>query len=166
MTHVGVNIRCMSLEDPRDHFDLDEDWFTHRSRENIAAFPYLFTRHCGSSKLPISPAWSSAANPFSTSPRFAVGLSGKVSDISENEGAYGSTTVQRPNDTIYSVDWLDHNTIISGGRRGEIVLWDTRSGGENMRFQYPALINHIRKLEGTRIAIAGADESVSSPIYI
>lgn len=156
----------MSLEDREDYETLCEDQLRKRSHEDLVYLPSLLKLSCGSSQLPISSAWSSAANPFSTSTRFAVGLAGKVCDISDDEDVYDLTTVCRLNDLIFSVDWLDHNTIISGGRRGEVILWDTRSDGENMRFRYPAQINHIRKLEGTRIAIAGIDESVSPPPYL
>lgn len=108
----------------------------------------------------VTPAWSSAANPFSTSIRFAVGFSGKIGHAVDDEDAITYFAIHHQ-DRIASVDWLDHNTIISGSQRGQVGLWDTRSNGQSIRFQYPGSINHVRKLEGSRVAIAGINESVS-----
>lgn len=109
----------------------------------------------------VTPAWSSAANPFCGHSKFAVGLSDCMSQISGDEDTWDFSYSTLLDDAIFSVDWLDHNTMISGGRRGEVALWDTRNGGQSMRFQNPAQINHVRKLEGTRVAVAGTNESVS-----
>ena len=110
----------------------------------------------------LSPAWCSAANPFSEQPKFAIGFSGHVIELSGDEGTFtpASGMIDR-DDSTFGVDWLDHNTIVSGGRRGEVCLWDRRSRGQSMRFRHPAQINHVRKLEGSRIAVAGTNESVS-----
>ena len=106
-------------------------------------------------------AWASAANPFSTSPKFAVGFSGAVSVVVGREDHVVSETKGRGDDRIHSVDWLDHNTIISGGRQGKVILWDTRSSGESTRFHQNSQINHIRMMDGgTRIAIADVDMSI------
>lgn len=107
-------------------------------------------------------AWCSAANPFSEQSKFAVGFNGYVSAIAGGEDCFSlMMSKEGQHDTIFGVDWLDYNITISGGRGGKVRLWDTRTRGESMRFRHPTRINHVRKLEGSRVAVAGTNEDVS-----
>ena len=111
----------------------------------------------------ILPAWCSAANPFSEQIKFAVGFDGSVKEISAGEEDFSClSNTMGEDEAIFGVDWLDHNTIVSGGRQGNVCLWDTRARGQSMRFRHPAQINHVRKLKGSQVAVAGINESVSS----
>lgn len=136
-----------------------------RSFGQIFGSPALIEIRNGKSHQNLSPAWCSAVNPFSEQPKFAIGLAGHVVEVSGHEGGFApvSGPVDR-DDTTFGVDWLDHNTVVSGGRRGEVCLWDMRmrSHGHCVRFRHPTQINHVRKLEGSRVAVAGTNESVSS----
>lgn len=111
-----------------------------------------------------SEAWASAPNSLLGQTKFAIGFSGRVGVLSIDEDKLDSAIIRRLNDHIFSVDWLDQHTIIYGGQRGHINLLDTRNNCGCMRFQYPAKINHVRKMEGPRIAITGLNESVRLPL--
>jgi hypothetical protein len=137
-----------------------EYYFRNHQLGETVLPPNLVRSQASSCESRVVPAWASAANPFSTQTKFAVGYSGRVAELPAIEGMVASATIHPLNDDIFSVDWLDQNTIISGGRRGNVNLWDTRSGGGCMRFKYPVRINYARKLEGPRIAITGLNESV------
>ena len=133
----------------------------------VVILPNLVKIRGSSNEGIVFPAWCSAANPFSEQTKFAVGFNSKVSEISGTEDTFSCLSNQTGLfDSISGIDWLDHNTIISGGRVGEVKLWDTRSRGEGVRFRHPSPINHVRKLEGTQVAVAGTNESVSCYILL
>ncbi len=142
-----------------------ENLVRHLSSRDVSLLPSIVAERVSVDEADVGPAWASAANPFSTSARFAVGFTHKIGYISDDEDSIFYSPM--PNqDVVSTVDWLDHNTIIGGSRRGQVGLWDTRSYGQSIRFQYPGPINHVRKLEGSRVAIAGIKESVSFICYI
>lgn len=128
----------------------------------ILVLPSLIKTNLFSTEMCLSSAWCSAANDFCPAATFAVGFDDRVSMILEAEDHFSyDHNAGRRYDGIFSVDWLDHDTIISGGRRGVVALWDTRTRGDSVRFRHPTAINHVRKLEGPRVAITGTNESVS-----
>lgn len=67
---------------------------------------------------------------------------------------------------VTTVDWLDHNTYLTGERGGAVRLWDIRSEGMSLRFQFPVAINHVKKLGEQRIAVAGMENKVNPPTLV
>lgn len=154
-THVAHQTPMLTVMPLLDPADLETTFGSRLSAP-------LFYIGLGRSVFDLCPTWCSAANSFSKQPKFAIGSSGQVLELSADEGGFNLTSgMVDSGDLMFAVDWLDHNTIISGGRRGKVCLWDRRSRGQSMRFRHPAQINHVRKLEGSLVAVAGTNESVS-----
>lgn len=103
-----------------------------------------------------------AAKPDPTSTMFVAGGSTGTFVIREIEGGW-NTKQHQPCSAkeVTSVDWLDHNTYLTGERSGAIRLWDIRNDGTSLRFQFPAAINHVKKLGEQRIVVAGLENNVN-----
>ena len=137
-------------------------WLRHGCDEIHVNLPKPIKIRRFSNDRTVSPGWCSAANPFSEQIKFAVGFDGGVREISGGEEDFSCLSNRiGQDDATFGVDWLDPNTIVSGGRRGDVCLWDTRTHGQSMRFRHPAQINHVRKLKGSQVAVTGMNESVS-----
>lgn len=103
-----------------------------------------------------------APKPDPTTAIFVVGgYSGPIV-ISEHQGAWVTRLKFGARD-ISSIDWLDHNTYMTGERRGTIRLWDIRSNGTSLRFQAPSVATHLKKLGEQKIVVAGLQNNVNPP---
>lgn len=105
-----------------------------------------------------------AAKPDLTSATFVAGSNRCLVVIREREGGWDAS-LRRLNSVrnITSVDWLDHNTYLTGERSGAVRLWDIRHNGRSLRFKFPAPITHAKKLGDQRIVVAGKNNNVSPP---
>lgn len=110
--------------------------------------------------------WSSAPKPDTTSAVFAVGAGNYLSTITDRKVDWSVHTVtyyDEPEGCAFGVDWLNHETIVSGHGTGDVCLWDLRARGSSVRFVFPSSINHTRKLNEHQIVVAGKTESVNPP---
>lgn len=112
-------------------------------------------------RFPGSAIRSTAANPRSDAPCFAVGVSEKLHIFGIDHSVCGGSP-QPYNSDILALEWLNHNTVMAGLNNSLVSFYDTRSNGSAMRVQHPHAVCNIRVVDDWRIAVAGRKNTVSS----
>lgn len=118
--------------------------------------------------------WTSAPNPYSDDPSFAIGTSSGLLTFEGNSGDWSITRRLAPaprrrgrimlaNPEMDAVEWLSVNVIASGMRDSSIWLSDVRHNGMVKRLQHPHAVSEIRKVDDYRLVVAGC-KSVGSYI--
>ena len=106
--------------------------------------------------------WASAARPVSHRSDFALATSSGTRLIAEDQTGFSIERGMkfRPDREvdILAVDWLNENVVLNGSRDGFLRLWDVRINalaGSSTPLKHPTPINHVRNMNGNRIAVAG-----------
>ncbi|KAI4212045.1 MAG: hypothetical protein LQ351_005227 [Letrouitia transgressa] len=99
--------------------------------------------------------WDSAAGPQTDDLVVAIAIDGSISQYKGPELQFDCMGPIGSKSDALSVDYQDHNVILSGYRNGLVRLWDTRSQASTIRLQHPSSVAHARAMTGHRIAVAG-----------
>lgn len=106
-----------------------------------------------------------AAKPDPTTAIFLAGGSNATFVIRERSDGWDTKEVLCSEaKAATSIDWIDHNVYMTGERGGVVRLWDVRNDGTSLRYKHPAAINHVKKLDEQRIAVAGLENKVNPPL--
>ena len=140
---VPSTVHVMQIADPRDYteqngFPLDNE---------VHAFVALPRRQ------EMCTIWSSAPNPFAGGPsansadQLAVGTSQGISllDLTAQRWTrYRDPNIESHLDEIKSVSWMSPHVIAGGGKRGKVLLWDTRTNKNDLNFTHDHLVLNIK----------------------
>ena len=117
--------------------------------------------------------WAAAPGPEPTVPGFAIATSHGTALAAESQSSWSIQRLQNfkredgdgASSEVLAVDWLDTNVVLSGCRDSTVTLWDTRAsgGGATSRpVRHASCINHVRRLDGSRIVVAGLERRMAS----
>lgn len=109
--------------------------------------------------------WCSSPRPDSShQPCFAVGSStGLLTIASPDDGLTSNIQHRIRKADVKAVDWLSTNVIMAGTRASQVLLHDMRSDGSTVRVQHPHGVHSVKKVDESRIAVAGWGNNVFIP---
>lgn len=99
--------------------------------------------------------WASAAGPQTDDLVVAIAIDDSISQYRGPDLEFDCMGPLGSQSDALSVDYQNHNVILSGYRNGLVRLWDTRSRASTIRLQHPSSVAHVRAMTGHRIAVAG-----------
>lgn len=119
--------------------------------------------------------WASSPRPCTDRSDFALATSSGTILVAEESASWSferqmgfrkhrSAAAGERGVEIVAVDWLDENVVISGGRDGAVRLWDVRIkslAGTSAPLVHSSAINHVRKINGNRIVVAGIENRMA-----
>ncbi|KAL9044015.1 MAG: hypothetical protein Q9214_002819 [Letrouitia sp. 1 TL-2023] len=99
--------------------------------------------------------WTSATGPQTDDLVVAVTIDDSIGQYKGPHLQFDSMGPLSLQSDALSLDYQDHNVILSGYRNGSVGLWDTRSRASTVRLRHPSSVVHVRAMTGHRIAVAG-----------
>ena len=116
--------------------------------------------------------WASSPRPDPTTSTFAIATSYGAATVAESQSSWSFDRVQTfkseafdASSEVLALDWLDTNILLNGCRDGTVRLWDARTSGASgtsWRAKHQSCINHVRKLDGNRIVVAGLERQMAT----
>ena len=116
--------------------------------------------------------WASSSRPDPTISEFAIATTHGTLIVAEAQSSWSFDRIQNfkhegldASPEVLAVDWLDTNILLNGCRDGTVRLWDARTngiGGTSWRVKHQSCINHVRRLDASRIVVAGLERQMAT----